>query len=158
MSTRFITREDERQIENKFDAIIKMLNRSELVIGNDEFFEQMQEKIERRTRIQREKAERQKEYESRLRAHQISCMKSFLLGFIDAQLAAHYPNIFGDMPFDNRIRIIESIASWLVDFFCEYKGDYNKRMEKCWYNRWYAKNIRRAKRKGGLKDANKNAT
>ena len=46
-----------------------MLNRSELVICNDEFFEQMQEKIERRTRLQREKAEKQKEYESRLRAH-----------------------------------------------------------------------------------------
>jgi len=144
---KLITKADEKKIENSFDAIINVLERSDLVLNKPDFLKQLQEKIENRNVLKREKDEKAKEYAERLQAYQKDCVKAFLSGFIDAQIDTYNPDLFGDMSFINRMNITNYITGLFVDLLCEPKLDYEKRMERRYYNRWYAKNVRRAKNK-----------
>ena len=61
-TAKLITKEDERQIKKNQEAIISMLRRSNLVVENSSFFEDLQAKIERQNRIEREKRESKKAF------------------------------------------------------------------------------------------------
>ena len=175
-TVKLITKEDERRIKKNQESVISMLRRSNLVVENSSFFEDLQSKIESQNRIEREKRESEKSFAKRRKEQLRESMACYFEGYFTAMVGEVYPEIW-NTPLYMEYRIFEPVAKWIVETFTrEYptREEYEKQYfdtiyEKVYhhiYDDFITRPKRREKRLKGVKkslwedvrNANKNAT